>query len=100
MVAGATDAELTVVLTNTTLETASMVRIDVQQKSGSDELIIFKRPRFVESLAAGETRTLQFTLLPNPNEELLTGTYLIIVSGEINGELFEVETSLEVIAAQ
>ncbi len=87
---------LTVILNNTTGETARDVVVEVETEA-SDALVIFPASKTIETLGKNETRKLEdaFVVSPNPGTKALSGTYVITIKARINEVDLEKQLVLE-----
>lgn len=87
------NAELTIILTNPELATVHNVTVFVQPQDAK-ALILFPETSTIETL--DKSRTLLVSVRPNPNESILSGTYLVNVSTTINNKTFSQQIEVEV----
>lgn len=86
-------ADLTVKLNNPEAASMSNVSIFVEPQDPSS-ILVFQSPQTVPIL--DKSRTLVFTLRPNPIQNVLPGTYIINVTTTINGKQFAKSIELEI----
>ena len=92
---GQTNSFLTVTVNNVMDATAKNVVVTVGAVA-AESLVIFPTSRTIDTLGKGENRTLNpFSIRPNPNATVYSGSYDLVVSTTINGQQFSKTVTLK-----
>jgi len=90
------DSFLTVKVNNVTDATAASIIVSVEA-SDQHSIDIFPKSQEIQTLGKGENRTLSpFVVSPNPGYNVYSGTYILTIKTEINGQQFSEQVALEI----
>ncbi len=92
---GQTNTFLTVTINNVSDATAKDVVVSVHAVA-AESLVVFPQSRVIDTLGKGEYRTLNpFSIRPNPNSTVYSGSYDLVITTAINGKQFSETVTLE-----
>lgn len=96
---GIDTSRLTVIITNTSNETQSNVRLEISAAT-PNTILINSKSKLIEDLkpiASNESRQLEYLLRANPTNDVLPGDYILKAKLFLGKEIFEKEFRIKVV---